>query len=117
MLYDIKHGFTSAMDDDLNISAATASLFSSVKKVNILVRDKKVDAMGASKILNAFQMLDSVLGFLEFEKKTDRNDVRKLIKARNQARQKHDWKHADSIRDQLRQHGIVVRNKKIVENG
>ena len=34
LCYDIKNGFTSAMDDDLNISAALASLFTVVKRIN-----------------------------------------------------------------------------------
>ncbi|UCD79553.1 MAG: hypothetical protein JSW26_29880 [Desulfobacterales bacterium] len=38
LLYDIKHGFTRAMDDDLNVSAAMASLFSNIKKINMIGR-------------------------------------------------------------------------------
>ena len=42
LLYNLKTGFSSAMDDDLNISAALATIFTVVKKVNglILVEDQ-----------------------------------------------------------------------------
>jgi cysteinyl-tRNA synthetase len=112
-LYDIKHGFISAMDDDLNISAAMASLFRSIKKVNILALEKKIDAADASKILNAFRKIDSVLGFLEFDKKIDDHEVRRLIRVRNQARLEHNWVLADGIREQLKARGIIVQDRKV----
>jgi cysteinyl-tRNA synthetase len=55
LLYDIKHGFTSAMDDDLNISAAMASVFKIIKQVNILVLNEAIDSQGAAKIIDAFR--------------------------------------------------------------
>jgi len=112
LLYDIKHGFTGAMDDDLNISAAMASLFSDIKKINILTLEKKIDAAGASKVLDAFRRIDSVLGFLEFEDQDDDTEIQKLIKARNQARSEQNWQLADSIRDRLIERGIIVRDSK-----
>jgi hypothetical protein len=54
LLYDIKQGFISGLDDDLNISTAMASIFKVVKKVNSLVRDGQIDAAGAGKIIDAF---------------------------------------------------------------
>ncbi|MBL7207655.1 MAG: cysteine--tRNA ligase, partial [Desulfobacterales bacterium] len=53
LLYDIKHGFNDAMDDDLNISAAMASIFKIVKQINILVLKKMIDPIGASRIMDA----------------------------------------------------------------
>jgi cysteinyl-tRNA synthetase len=113
LLYDIKQGFISAMDDDLNISAAMASLFRCIKKINILVLEKKVDAAGATKILNAFHKMDSVLGFLESEKEIDDPKVQELINARNRARSEHNWMLADRLREQLRSLGIIVQDRKI----
>ena len=40
LLYDIRHGFVDAMDDDLNISAALAAIFSMIKKINRLISEK-----------------------------------------------------------------------------
>ncbi len=113
LIYDIKQGFTRAMDDDLNISAALASLFSNIKKINVLAREKKIDAAGASKILNALRRIDSVLGFLKFEAKVDDRDAQRLILARDQARSERDWEAADKLRDQLRSRGITVRDCRV----
>jgi cysteinyl-tRNA synthetase len=112
-LYDLKHGFISAMDDDLNISAAMASLFRSIKKVNILAVEKKIDATDALKIRNAFRKIDSVLGFLDFAEKVENHEVRRLMAARNQARSESNWVFADAIRDQLRARGVIVQDRKI----
>lgn len=112
-IYDIKQGFIRAMDDDLNISAAMASLFGSIKKVNILAREKKIDADGASRILDAFRSIDEVLGFLKLDKDVNDPGVQELIETRKKARSEQDWKLADSIREQLRARGIIVQDEKL----
>ncbi len=113
LVYDIKQGFIRAMDDDLNISAAMASLFGNVKKINILALEKKIDAEGASKVLDAFRSIDAVLGFLEFEKDNEDATIQELIKTRIQARSEQNWELADHIRDQLRAREIIVRDEKV----
>jgi cysteinyl-tRNA synthetase len=113
LVYDIKQGFTRAMDDDLNISAAMASLFGNVKKINILALEKKIDAEGASKVLDTFRSIDAVLGFLEFDKDIDDATIQELIKTRNQARTDQNWELADRIRDQLRAREIIVQDEKL----
>ena len=113
LLYDIKHGFIAAMDDDINISAAMASLFKNIKKINILVLERKIAAADTSKILDAFRHIDKVLGFLECDRPVHDSEVHKLIETRNQARLDHDWTLADSIRDQLEARGILVQDERI----
>ena len=113
VLYDIKHGFITAMDDDLNISAAMASLFKNIKKINILALERKISVADTSKILDAFRHMDKVLGFLECDRPVHDSEVHKLIETRNQARLDHDWALADSIRDQLAARGVVVQDNKI----
>jgi cysteinyl-tRNA synthetase len=113
LVYDIKQGFIRAMDDDLNISAAMASLFDSVKKINILALEKKIDTAGASKILDVFRSIDAALGFLEFDKDVDDPKIHELNKTRNQARLEQNWELADRIRNQLRARGIIVQDEKL----
>ncbi|MFZ0241551.1 MAG: cysteine synthase [Desulfobacterales bacterium] len=110
LLYDIKQGFASGLDDDLNISTAMASIFRVVKKVNRLMRDRKIDAAGARKVLDAFRQLDSVLNLLDFEEAADSPAVQKLIEERRQARAERNWPLADRLREQLRQMGVVVQD-------
>jgi cysteinyl-tRNA synthetase len=113
LLYDIKHGFTTAMDDDLNISAAMASLFKSIKKINILILDNQLSLADAGKILNAFGRIDDVFGFLKCDPQVPDDEVQRLIKARDQARRDRNWPLADSIREQLKAQGIVIQDSKI----
>ncbi len=113
LLYDIKHGFITAMDDDLNISAALASLFSNIKKINILVLERKIAVADVSRILAAFRKIDAVLGFLERGRQDDDSEIHKLIETRNQARLDQNWALADRIRDQLRERGAIVQDEKL----
>jgi cysteinyl-tRNA synthetase len=113
LLYDIKQGFVSAMDDDLNISAAMASIFKNVKKINILVFEKRLDPDDALKILEAFRNLDIVLKIFDFEDAVHDPEVKRLIKEREQARLEKNYPLADSIRDQLRARGVILKDPKI----
>ena len=112
LLYDIKHGFITAMDDDINISAAMASLFKNIKKINILALERKIAVADTSKILDAFRQIDKVLGFLECDRPVHDSEVHQLIETRNQARLDQDWTLADSIREQLRALGVLVQDTK-----
>ncbi|MBU0698792.1 MAG: cysteine--tRNA ligase, partial [Proteobacteria bacterium] len=113
LLYDLKQGFTSAMDDDLNISVALASIFKIVKRLNKLALEKGLDPDGAGKVLDTFRNIDSVLNIFSFEDKIDDPEVQRLIKERDKARSEKNWELADKIRDRLRQRGVAVKDTKI----
>ena len=113
VLYDVKHGFISAMDDDLNISAAMASIFKIVKKVNILTLQNRIDAEGALKILEAFRNIDSVLKIFDFQDEIHDHEVERLIRQRHNARLEKNWDLADKIRDQLNVMGITIKDEKM----
>jgi cysteinyl-tRNA synthetase len=112
LLYDIKQGFISAMDDDLNISAALASTFKIARKINGLIREQRMDRSGALKIVEAFRNINSVLNILDFSDKKVLPDIENLIKEREKARLEKNWELADSIREKLLSHGIVIRDQK-----
>ena len=113
LLYDIKNGFTTAMDDDLNISAAMASLFKNIKKINILALEKKIAVSDVSKILDAFYKIDQVLGFLEYKPPVYDSEIQELVETRNQARRDRNWTLADQIREQLEARGGLVQDGKV----
>jgi cysteinyl-tRNA synthetase len=113
LLYDIKHGFIDAMDDDLNISAAMASIFGNIKKINKLVTAKQLDAEDASKIIKAFKLIDTVLNVFDFEERDQDAAVERLIKERELARERRDWAAADKLRDVLAARGVLVRDRKV----
>jgi cysteinyl-tRNA synthetase len=112
LLYDLKHGFTDAMDDDLNISAAMASIFENIKKINKLMMKNQIDAEDASKIIEAFKLVDTVLNVFDFVERDPGIEIEGLIKKREQARANRDWETADKIRDMLAAQGVAVRDRK-----
>jgi cysteinyl-tRNA synthetase len=112
LLYDIKNGFTNAMDDDLNISAAMASIFSNIKKINILIQEERIDPDGALKILEAFKNIDSVLSIFDFQENYNDPEVQRLIREREKARAGKNWVLSDQLRDALKAKGIIIRDRK-----
>jgi cysteinyl-tRNA synthetase len=113
LLYDIKHGFISAMDDDLNMPEALASLFDKIRKVNVGIRQNRIDADGAQKILNAFRDMDRVLNIFSSPDSAPRPEAAILIQEREAARKAGDWETADRLRERLRSMGIEVRDAPI----
>ena len=113
LLYDLKHGFIRAMDDDLNISAAMASIFKIVKKVNILTLENNIDPDGALKIVDAFRNIDLVLKIFDFQDESHDPEIERLIQERDKARLEKNWDLADKIRDQLKAGGVTIKDKKL----
>ncbi len=113
LLYDVKNGFVGAMDDDLNISAAMASIFGNIKTINILIRDGGIDPAGAEKILGAFRNINSVLNIFDFQDNYADSEVRRLVRERERARAEKNWELSDRLRDELEARGITVRDRKI----
>jgi cysteinyl-tRNA synthetase len=104
--------FGDAMDDDLNVSIALASLFDFVRDINNLL-----DANDVSKheVTSAFEFLmgvDRVLGVVGNIKKEETlpKEAADLIAQREEARKAKDWKTADGIRQQLKAMGVVIED-------
>lgn len=113
LCYDIKNGFTTAMDDDLNISAGLAALFALVKRINTLITNGEMDRAGAQKVLDTLARIDTVLNLFDFEDETQDPVVQQLMDQRTRARKAKDWALADRLRDQLLAMGVVPRDDRI----
>jgi len=113
LLYDLKNGFGTAMDDDLNISAALASIFRLVKQLNRLMAGANLGDDQIQSVLDAFRQLDVVLDVFNFNSPQAHDEVSDLIRRREDARRAGDWNLADTLRDQLMDMGVVVRDTKI----
>jgi cysteinyl-tRNA synthetase len=111
LLYDLKNGFTSAMDDDLNISAALATIFTIVKKVNGLMLEKQLHPEDASKMVEGFHRVDAVLNLFNFFDNYADPKVQRLLSQRDKARTEKNWDLADKLRDELRSIGILVQDQ------
>jgi cysteinyl-tRNA synthetase len=118
--------FEEAMDDDFNTAAALAPLFelshdlnrmlqgASAQRTEILHQGKEAFAL-AGKVLGIFQ--EEPRAFLEQEQQRKSQKltitpaaIEALIKERNQARGKKNWRRADEIRDQLASQGIILED-------
>jgi cysteinyl-tRNA synthetase len=110
LLYDLKNGFTSAMDDDLNISAALATIFTIVKKVNSLILKKQLHPEDASKMVEGFHSVDTVLNLFNFFDNYADPNVQRLMSQRDKAREEKNWDLADKLRDELRSLGILIQD-------
>jgi len=112
LLYDIRQGFVTAMDDDLNISAAMASIFRNIKKINILTLENRISREDASKITEVFRSIDSVLKIFDFGEEISDSEIQELLAAREKARSEKNWSLADSIREKISALGVTVRDEK-----
>ncbi|MGO3689326.1 MAG: cysteine--tRNA ligase [Psychroflexus halocasei] len=109
-----------AMNDDFNSPVLIAQLFEAVKFINS-VKAEKAQITEADKALIKNTLSDfifDVLGLEEVEKTQDDGSgkvdslVSILIKIRNKARADKDFKTADTVRDQLIEMGIELKDGK-----
>jgi cysteinyl-tRNA synthetase len=112
LLYDLKQGFVDALDDDLNISAALATVFTCVRNVNRLLLEQAIDPDGARRVVDMFREIDAVLHVCDFSGAYDDARVRQMMAERDEARRCGDWGRADRLRDALQELGVVVRDRK-----
>ncbi len=103
--------FTSALDNDLNISEGLAAVFELVRRGNRLL-ESGLGPSGARRLLAALEDLDRVLVILEptGERSGISAELAGRIAEREQARRDRDWARADRIRDELLALGIVLED-------
>jgi len=110
--YDLKHKFTEAMDDDLNIAKALAALFEFSRDIN-----KRMDRTGLAeedrgKVMEALENINAVLGVMNLEPRGEDREVEALVMKREEARKLKDWAAADQIREELRKIGVELTDTK-----
>lgn len=103
--------FTTAMDDDLNVSAAWGHIFEWVRALNKKMAENALNAAGAAAALTAWQNLDSVLGLGARRETTEAPpEIQALLQERQAARKAKDFARADAIRDQLKAEGWIIED-------
>lgn len=102
--------FTTALDDDLNISAAWAGIFDWVSDTNKRLADNSLTPAAATTALAAWEKVDSVLGIGKIADAEAPAEIVALLEARQAARKAKDFKRSDQIRDELKAKGWVVED-------
>ncbi len=126
--------FEKFMDDDLNMPEALAAVFDFVKDVNKITESTKLSEKNTAEVLRMFADFDKVLGLNigkekvieglaeklidlieEFTGKKATGDkdslILELIKLRQDYREKKEFKKADSVRDKLKEIGILLEDE------
>jgi cysteinyl-tRNA synthetase len=102
--------FTAALDDDLNISAAWATVFDWVRETNKRSADNSLTAAQAATELAAWEKVNSVLGIGSIAEAEAPAEIVALLQARQAARKAKDFKRSDEIRDELKAKGWIVED-------
>jgi cysteinyl-tRNA synthetase len=103
--------FAEAINDDLNVSIALASLFDFVRDINNMLDANELSKEEAAKAAALIADFDKVLGVIPKPKEEKLPaEAAELIKKRQEARKAKDWKTADEARAQLKAMGIVLED-------
>jgi cysteinyl-tRNA synthetase len=107
-----KSAFLEALEDDFNTADAIASIFELVRDINTYCSTNSNPSKElCSCALDELNELTGVLGLMTVKK--DENidaEIEALIEKRQQARKNKDFKLADSIRNELKQRGIILED-------
>jgi len=113
LLYDLKSGFVTAMDDDFNISVALAAIFKIIKQLNRLASKEQISTDQVSLVLDGLKNIDAVLGIFDFNPAYEDSNIQTLLQHRAKARSERNWDLADGLKKKLADLGVMVRDGKI----
>lgn len=104
----MEESFFGALEDDLNISRAMASVFDFIKKMNPVLDLGQLDQDQKKYIFESLGRINEVINVLRLKECPLTPEIDKLIMDRERARKEKDWVKADGVRDELVRQGISV---------
>lgn len=105
--------FESDMDNDLNSPGAFAAIFDLVGKVNPAMEEGSLSSGDAKLVFELMLKFDAVSNILTLKEKAELSrEIESLIREREKARKRKDFKIADEIRKRLEDMGIVMEDTK-----
>jgi cysteinyl-tRNA synthetase len=102
--------FSSALADDLNISAAWGEVFKWVTETNKRIANNSLNQSDAAAALTAWEKVDSVLGVGTKAEAEVPAEILALAEARTAAKKSKDFKRSDAIREELKAKGWVIED-------
>lgn len=110
-LEKLKKQFFEAMEDDMNTPLALTYFFEITSLVNKQIDNKKFskkDMQNSEKIIRDLGEFFQIVPELSEERLPDK--VMELIRRREEARKKRDWKTADEIRNKIKKSGYSIED-------
>jgi len=108
--------FTDSVDDDLNISKGLGVFFDFIHAVNSMISEEKLSINDTDKVIKTLEKLDTLFGFIFFNKEeaddSDSERIEALMNERIEAKKEKNFQRADEIRDTLLQEGIILEDTK-----
>ncbi len=108
LLYELRRGFHDAMDHDLGVAAAQATLFRGMRRINGLLQAGQLDAEQLDRVRGFVARVDEVVGVIGDGAPEADAAVEDALRRREAARAAGDWAAADAIRDELQAQGVQV---------
>jgi cysteinyl-tRNA synthetase len=102
--------FRDALDDDLNISGALGALFDMVHAGNKIMDRNELSPPEALATMALWNELDQVLAVLRPDEEEADPEVKSMLRLREEARGKQDWKEADRLREEIYARGWIVQD-------
>ena len=109
---EAKIEFENAMDDDLDMPVALASIFRFVREINKYLDKEQILEENKLEITEYFESINKILGVLSNETINFEisDDIKILVAERDEARNMKDWKKSDEIREELSRRGYIVED-------
>ncbi|GGE54226.1 cysteine--tRNA ligase [Pullulanibacillus camelliae] len=107
---ELKARFIKEMDDDFNTANAISVLFDAAKEANKVMQADNSSRDLLQRFIDLFDELTGVLGFELKQAVLLDEEIEQLIERREAARKTRDFQTADSIRDALKEKGIVLED-------
>jgi cysteinyl-tRNA synthetase len=107
-----KENFENAMDDDLSVPVAIASVFTLLGKIEDMLAKKAISELSAKAVMNFLENIDTILG-INISASSSRSlsvEEKELISQRDKARLNKDWNRSDEIRNLLSKRGIRLED-------
>ncbi len=107
---EAKIEFENAMDDDLDMPVALASIFGFVREINKYLDKEQILEENKLEITEYFELINKILGVLSNETIEFDDEIKMLVAERDEARNTKDWKKSDEIRKELSRRGYIVED-------